>query len=221
MIPINNETRRVRLPLATYIIIGLNAIMFLLQMVNGDNFTLAYAMVPAEIVRGRDLHTVFTAMFLHGGVIHILSNMIYLWVFGPALEDVMGSIPFAIFYLLCGIAATAAQILVDMSSQVPNLGASGAVAGVLGGYILLFPRDSIQTVSFVRGGGAGGSRVSALVLIGFWFVLQLISGIGSIANLGLVEGGIAYFAHIGGFIAGLALVKLFARKQPNNVAELM
>ena len=99
-------------------------------------------------------------------------------------------------------------------------GASGAVAGVLGGYILLFPRDSIRTVSFLRGGVAGG-RVSALVLIGFWFVLQLISGIGSIADLGLVEGGIAYFAHIGGFIAGLVLVKLFARRDPNNVAELM
>ncbi len=132
----------------------------------------------------------------------------------------MGSIPFAIFYLLCGIAATVLQVFVDTSSQVPNLGASGAVAGVLGGYILLFPRDTIRTIA-MGGRSVGATRVSALVLIGFWFVLQLVSGIGSMASLGVVEGGIAYFAHIGGFIAGVALVKIFARRQPNNVAELV
>jgi membrane associated rhomboid family serine protease len=220
MLPITNESRRVHLPIVTYTIIGLNVIVFLMQMTLGDAITLRYAMVPAELTQGRELHTALTAMFLHGGLLHILSNMIYLWVFGPALEDVMGSIPFAIFYLLCGIAATVLQVLVDTSSQVPNLGASGAVAGVLGGYLILFPRDTIRTVA-LGGRALGASRMSALVLIGFWFVLQLISGIGSIANLGLVEGGIAYFAHIGGFIAGVALVKMFARRQPNNRAELI
>lgn len=220
MIPIGNESRRVQFPLATYGIIALNIIMFILQMVNGDAFTLQYALVPANVSRGQDLITVLTSMFMHAGYLHIASNMIYLWVFGPALEDVMGSIPFGIYYLLCGIAATVMQVVVDMSSQVPNLGASGAVAGVLGGYILLFPRDTIRTVSLI-GGGVLSNRISALVLIGFWFVLQLISGIGSIANVGVVEGGIAYFAHIGGFIAGVVLVKLFARRPPNNVAELM
>jgi membrane associated rhomboid family serine protease len=220
MLPIGNESRRVQFPLVTYAIIALNAIMFVMQMTLGDGFTLEYALVPANVAQGQALLTVLTSMFLHAGFLHILSNMIYLWVFGPALEDVMGSIPFGVFYLLCGVGATALQVLVNMSSQVPNLGASGAVAGVLGGYILLFPRDTIRTVSFI-GGGAMANRVSALILIGFWFVLQLISGIGSIVDVGIVEGGIAYFAHIGGFIAGLVLVKLFARRPPNNVAELM
>jgi membrane associated rhomboid family serine protease len=220
MLPIGNESRQVHFPLFTYGIIALNVIMFLAQMTLGDEFTLRYALVPANVVRGEALITVLTAMFMHGGFLHILSNMVYLWVFGPALEDVMGSIPFGIYYLLCGIAATALQVIVNVNSPVPNLGASGAVAGVLGGYILLFPRDTIRTVSLI-GGGVLSNRISALVLIGFWFVLQLISGIGSIANLGIAEGGIAYFAHIGGFIAGVALVKLFARRPPNNVAELM
>lgn len=160
MIPIGNESRRVQFPLATYLIIGLNAIMFILQMVNGDAFTLQYALVPANIVRGEGLITILTSMFMHAGWLHILSNMVYLWVFGPPLEDVMGSIPFGIFYLLCGVAATVLQVVVNTSSQVPNLGASGAVAGVLGGYILLFPRDTIRTVSLV-GGGVLSNRISA------------------------------------------------------------
>ncbi|HZQ09953.1 MAG TPA: rhomboid family intramembrane serine protease [Anaerolineae bacterium] len=216
MIPIANDTRRVQFPTFTYLLIALNVVMFIIQLIGGDEFTLRYALVPANIVHGQALITILTSMFMHAGFIHIISNMIYLWVFGPALEDVMGSIPFAIFYLLCGVAATVLQILVDTSSQVPNLGASGAIAGVLGGYIVLFPRDSIRVI----GVGVGGGRISALILIGFWFILQLISGLGAISNLGLVEGGVAYFAHIGGFIAGLALVKLFARHPPNNVAEL-
>ncbi len=218
MIPIGNESRRVQFPLATYLIIVLNIIMFVLELVNGDNFTLQYALIPANVSRGEALVTVLTSMFLHAGFLHIASNMIYLWVFGPALEDVMGSIPFGIFYLLCGIAATVLQVLVNINSQVPNLGASGAIAGVLGGYILLFPRDSIRAVSFV-GGSILSNRISALVLIGFWFVLQLVSGFTSLGDI--TQGGVAYFAHIGGFVAGVALVKFFARRPPNNVAELM
>ncbi len=220
MLPIHNESRRVHFPLVTYAIIALNVIMFVLQMTFGDNFTLEYALVPANVVRGEALLTVLTSMFLHAGFLHIFSNMIYLWVFGPALEDVMGSIPYGIFYLLCGVAATVLQVVVNMNSQVPNLGASGAVAGVLGGYILLFPRDTIRTVSMI-GGGMLSNRISALVLIGFWFILQLFSGLGSIADLNSDQGGVAYFAHIGGFVAGVALVKLFARRPPNNVAELI
>lgn len=220
MLPIQNESRRVQFPLVTYGIIALNVIMFVLQLALGDNFTLEYALVPAYVSHGQALLTVLTSMFMHAGFLHILSNMIYLWVFGPALEDVMGSIPFSIFYLLCGVAATVLQVFVNMNSQVPNLGASGAVAGVLGGYILLFPRDTIRTVNMV-GGGMLSNRISALVLIGFWFILQLFSGLGSIANLNSDQGGVAYFAHIGGFVAGVALVKLFARRPPNNVAELI
>lgn len=220
MIPIGNESRRVSFPLATYLLLALNIAMFVLQLVNGDAFTLEYALIPANLVRGQALITVLTSMFMHAGFLHIAGNMVYLWVFGPALEDVMASIPFLIYYLLCGLAATALQVAVDPSSQVPNLGASGAIAGVLGGYILLFPRDTIRTVSLI-GGGVLSNRISALFLIGFWFVLQLISGVGSIAQVGLEQGGVAYFAHIGGFVAGLVLVKLFARRPPNNEAEII
>ena len=217
MIPIGNDSRRVQFPLATYLLIAMNVIMFVLQMVNGDEFTLQYALVPANIGHGQALITVLTSMFMHAGFVHIIGNMVYLWVFGPALEDVMGSIPFAIFYLLCGVAATVLQIIVDPTSTVPNLGASGAIAGVLGGYILLFPHDSIRVAGM--SGAVVSSRVSALVLIGFWFILQLVSGFGSLTDIS--QGGVAYFAHIGGFIAGIAMVKLFARRPPNNIAEIV
>lgn len=220
MIPIGNASRRVQMPLATYLLIALNVIVFGLQWWNGDPFTLRYALVPNNVVHGQALVTIFTSMFMHAGLLHIIGNMVYLWVFGPPLEDVMGSIPFAVFYLLCGAAATAMQVIVNPYSQVPNLGASGAIAGVLGGYILLFPRDSIQTVSLL-GGGVLSNRISAVVLIGFWFLLQLVSGFGSVANIQAGDGGVAYFAHIGGFVAGLALVKFFARRPPNDVAELV
>jgi len=141
MIPIANDTRRVQFPTVTYLLIALNVVMFIIQLIGGDEFTLRYALVPANIVHGQALITILTSMFMHAGFVHIIGNMVYLWVFGPALEDVMGSIPFAIFCLICGVAATVLQILVDTSSQVPNLGASGAIAGVLGGYIVLFPRE--------------------------------------------------------------------------------
>src|ERR671932_1971590 len=220
MIPLTNESRRLRnLALGTYSIIGLNILVFILELLGGDQFIYTWSVIPANIVQGQSLITLFTAMFMHAGFAHIIGNMVYLWTFGPAMEDVMGSVPFTIFYLICGLAADALQIFVDPTSQVPNLGASGAIAGVLGGFILVFPRDQIRTLT-IFGGFIGANRVSALLLIGFWFVLQLFSGFGSIVSADTGGGGVAYFAHIGGFIAGLILGKLFARRPPNDVAEL-
>ncbi len=219
MLPLADESRRpTHLPIATYLIIGLNILVFILEFLGGDQFTLQYAMIPNNVTHGVALITLFTAMFLHAGFEHIFGNMIYLWVFGPNLEDVMGSIPYTIFYLICGLAANAAQILADPTSMVPNLGASGAIAGVLGGFILEFPNDAIRTVGFV--GGAYATRVSALVLIGFWFVLQLFSEIGSVTSAQAGGGGgVAFLAHIGGFIVGLVLVKLFARRAPAQLVR--
>jgi len=144
--------------------------------------------------------TLFTSMFLHAGWMHLGGNMLYLWIFGDNLEDVLGHGRFIVFYLVCGIAAGLAQIFASGASNVPSLGASGAISGVLGGYLVLFPRNRVRVLT--RGGIAS---VPAIVVLGLWIVIQLISGIGSIANT--ESGGVAYMAHIGGFVAGLLLVK--------------
>jgi len=152
--------------------------------------------------------TVFTAMFMHGGLLHLGGNMLFLWIFGNNVEDSMGPVKFLIFYLLAGLAATAGQLLVGPDAKVPNLGASGAIAGVLGGYILLFPRARVVTVIFIVFFFTI-VELPALVILGFWFIQQLLFGYFDL-NSGGVGGGVAYFAHIGGFLTGLVLVRLFA-----------
>jgi membrane associated rhomboid family serine protease len=143
-------------------------------------------------------------MFMHANFLHIFGNMLYLWVFGDELEaNYLGSIRFTVFYLICGLAAGFLQIAVNPGSTEPNLGASGAIAGVLGGFLVVFPRDRILVYIFPF----WHARITALLLIGFWFVMQLVNGVGSITST--TQGGVAYFAHIGGFIAGLVLIKLF------------
>jgi membrane associated rhomboid family serine protease len=171
--------------------------------------------VPREYTTGQDLAppipvpiwtTLLTSMFLHGGWMHLGGNMLYLWIFGDNLEHVMGALRFLLFYLICGIAAAAAHIVGGPQSMIPTVGASGAISGVLGGYLLLFPRNRVRLLT--RGGIV---HVPAIVVLGFWIVIQLINGMGSIARTPETEGGgVAYLAHIGGFIAGLLLVKLFA-----------
>src|SRR5712691_1922616 len=179
----------------------------LLELKLGDSFVLRYSMKPAEIVQGAHLETLFTSMFLHANFFHILGNMVYLWVFGDELEaNYLGSIRFVLFYLVCGLAASVLQITVNPTSTVPNLGASGAIAGVLGAFLVEFPHDRILVAILVPFWIAH-TRISALVLIGGWFVIQLIGGVGSITAV--TQGGVAYFAHIGGFIAGVVLIKLF------------
>ena len=193
-----------RFPIVLVLIITANVMVFLLELALGDSFILRYSMKPAEIVRGEHLETLFTSMFMHANLLHIFGNMLYLWVFGDELEaNYLGPIRFGLFYLACGLAAGALQIAVNPTSTVPNLGASGAIAGVLGGFQVVFPRDRILVYIFPF----WHARITALMLIGFWFLTQLVSGVGSITST--TQTGVAYFAHIGGFIAGLVLVRLF------------
>jgi membrane associated rhomboid family serine protease len=152
---------------------------------------------------GAEFLTVFASMFMHAGWLHLGGNMLYLWIFGDNVEDRFGKIPFLVFYFLCGLAATAAQLVFSLNSNIPNLGASGAIAGVLVAYILLFPNARVSVMQ-----GQRVIPVSALVMIGLWFVLQLFSGIGSMANT-TDTGGVAFMAHIGGFVAGFLLTFLF------------
>lgn len=218
MIPIaDNPGRRVIFPYVNLGIILLNILVFLYQVSlpepQLERFIDRYAIIPAELVRNlnspSELLTVFTAMFMHGGLLHLGGNMVYLWVFGDNVEDAMGHVGYLIFYLLCGIAATVAQVVVTPNSLVPNVGASGAIAGILGAYLVLFPHSGVRTIVLL-GPFILLPTIGAVFLIGFWALLQFLSGF---ASFGMVSegGGIAYFAHIGGFIAGLILARPFAR----------
>ncbi len=210
MIPLQDESRRsYRFPVATLSIIALNVVVFILEMLNGDAFVLQFALVPNEIVHGQNLFTLLPSMFLHSGFLHIAGNMLYLWVFGPTLEDILGPLPFTIFYLICGLLANVAQIAIDPTSTVPSLGASGAIAGVLGGFIIEFPNHQIKSLA-PFGRVLISTRIPAILLLGFWFLLQFFSGVGEITTQSLGSEGVAFFAHIGGFVAGMILVKIFA-----------
>jgi membrane associated rhomboid family serine protease len=206
MLPIgdDNSSRRTA-PLVTYAFLALNVLFFFVELSGGDAFVEKWAFVPSRFLANPfgDFLTLFTAMFMHAGWLHLGSNMLYLWIFGDNVEDRFGHIKFAIFYLLCGLAATFAQLAFSSGSNVPNLGASGAIAGVLGAYILLFPKGKVRVLQ-----GQRVIPVSALIVIGIWIVLQLFSGIGSLANTAQT-GGVAYMAHIGGFVAGFVFTFLF------------
>ncbi|OGO22465.1 MAG: rhomboid family intramembrane serine protease [Chloroflexi bacterium RBG_16_51_16] len=206
MLPIgdDNSARRMA-PLVTYGLIALNVLFFFLELSGDTAFIEKWAFVPSRFLAdpSGDFPTLFTSMFMHAGLLHIGSNMLYLWIFGDNVENRFGHIKFAIFYLLCGLGATFAQLAFDPGSSLPNLGASGAIAGVLGAYILMFPQGRIRVLQ-----GQQVVQVPALIVIGLWIVLQLFSGIGAIASTAQTEGGVAYIAHIGGFIAGLVLTFL-------------
>jgi membrane associated rhomboid family serine protease len=163
-------------------------------------------MIPALIIQGEQLYTLLTAMFVHGDIFHILSNMLYLYIFGNNVEDSMGSGRFVIFYLLCGVLASFAHILIDPTSKIPTLGASGAVSGVLGAYLVMYPRERVDALI-----GYFLIRVRAVVVLLSWFALQLLYGILSLGQTG--QGGVAFFAHIGGFIAGALLIFIFRKRQ--------
>ncbi len=206
MLPIgdDNSTRRT-VPVVTYALIALNVLFFFVELSGGDPFIMEWAFVPSRFLANPvgDFLTLFSSMFMHAGWVHLGGNMLYLWIFGDNVEDRFGHIKFTIFYLLCGLAATLAQMVFSMGSNVPNLGASGAIAGVLGSYILMFPQQQVKVLI-----GRIVTPVSALIVIGGWIVLQFFSGIGSIANTA-DTGGVAYVAHIGGFVAGFVLTYLF------------
>lgn len=206
MFPIgDDDTARRTVPLVTYALIALNVLFFFVQQSGGNAFIGKWAFVPSRFLANPfgDFLTLFTSMFMHAGWLHLGGNMLYLWIFGDNVEDRFGHIKFTIFYLLCGLAATFAQLAFSLGSNVPNLGASGAIAGVLGAYILLFPHGKISVLQ-----GQRVIQVPALIVIGIWIVLQFFSGVGSIANTAQT-GGVAYMAHIGGFVAGFVLTFLF------------
>jgi membrane associated rhomboid family serine protease len=205
MLPIGDDDSGSRtVPLVTYALIAMNVLFFLVEMSGGDAFIMKWAFVPSRFLANPvgDFATLFTSMFMHAGWLHLGGNMLYLWIFGNNVEDRFGHAKFIIFYLLCGLGATFAQLMFSLGSNIPNLGASGAVAGVLGAYILMFPQGRVRVLQ-----GQRVMQMPALIVIGFWIVLQLFSGIGSIAGAA-DTGGVAYMAHVGGFIAGFVLTFL-------------
>ena len=207
MIPLSDDSRRpVHFPIATVLIIVLNAVVFLIELAGGDAFITHWSLVPADIVAGHHWITILSSMFMHAGWEHIIGNMLFLWVFGPEIEDVMGPVRYTFFYLLGGLAATIAQVLIAPSSTIPNLGASGAIAGVMGVFLVTYPRDQIKTVLFL-GWFASVRFIPALFLVGFWFLTQLFNEVGAISQID--TGGVAYMAHIGGFLFGMIAGRLF------------
>jgi membrane associated rhomboid family serine protease len=202
----DNEGRR-SLPVITVGLIALNAIFFLVELNGGEAFIRQWAFIPRRFGAdpAGDAHTILSAMFMHGGWLHLGGNMLYLWIFGDNVEDVFGPIKFLIFYLVCGVAATFAQFAFTPNSNIPNVGASGAIAGVLGGYLLMFPHARVRVLM-----GNQIVAMPALVVLGLWIVLQVFSGVGSIAATAQTEdaGGVAYMAHVGGFVAGFLLTFL-------------
>jgi membrane associated rhomboid family serine protease len=214
LVPIGDENAGRRLtPFVNYALIALNVAVFLLQLAAGGlapAFFVAWGVQPVEVVAFREWQTVFTSMFLHGGLWHLIGNMLFLHVFGDNIEDAMGHLRYLLFYLLCGAAAVAAQVATDPFSPVPVVGASGAVSGVLGAYIVLFPRGRIRSLLFL---GVFGTvvMVPAWVQLGLWFALQIVLGVLALGARG--GGGVAFFAHVGGFVAGMLLVWLFADRR--------
>jgi len=206
LIPLGDASRRpTRFPIVTAAIIAINGLVFLCELVGGEEFVTRWSEVPAEIVAGRRWITILTAMFMHASWSHILGNMVFLWAFGPEVEDLMNPRRYLAFYLLGGLAASLAQLAADPGSTVPNLGASGAIAAVMGAFLVTYPRDRIRSLLvifvFVR-----VTYIPAALLIGVWALLQFV-------NLGAVTqesgGGVAYAAHVGGFIFGAVVARLF------------
>src|SRR4051794_29434463 len=211
MFPIGDENAgNATKPYVNWTIIGLCTAVFLYELILSpaqlDAFFLQWGAIPAEISRFHDLYGLITSMFLHGGWAHLIGNMLFLFVFGDNIEDAMGHVSYLLFYLLTGIVAGLTQILLSPSSTIPLIGASGAIAGVLGAYIVLFPQGKVRALVFF---GYFGQviLVPAWVMIGLWIVLQLFSGV---ASLGAADvGGVAFWAHVGGFVSGAVLVWLF------------
>src|SRR5262249_16022641 len=212
LIPLSDATRRpIHMPIVTALIIAVNIVVFLLELSGGESFITQWSMVPAEIVAGRHWITILTSMFMHGSISHLVGNMVFFWASGRELEDLMGRRSYLVYYLLGGLAATAAQVFADPASTVPNLGASGAIAAILGGFLVTYPRDQIRSLLvifiFVR-----TAYVPAMLLIGVWFLSQLLN-LGDVTPHPQPGGGVAYAAHVGGFIFGAVTARLFERQR--------
>jgi membrane associated rhomboid family serine protease len=208
MIPLRDHSPPTKTPWVTWGLILANVLVFLygyfwLTPQETENWILTYSFIPAEITRGQDWWAILTSMFMHGGLTHLLGNMLFLHIFGDNLEDALGHFKYLIYYLLSGVAGALLQTWMDPNVGVPNLGASGAIAGLLGGYLVLFPRHQIEVLW--GGLGWGTSTVPAFTMLVYWIGFQILYGFGS---LGLDGGGVAYFAHIGGFIFGATVALL-------------
>jgi membrane associated rhomboid family serine protease len=210
LIPLGDASRRtLRKPVVTGVLIAVNVFVFVNELLYGDAFVAQWSAIPAQITSGHHLITLFTSMFMHGGWMHIIGNMIFLWAFGPEIEDTMGRGRYLVFYLLGGTIAMLAQILANPTSTIPNLGASGAIAAVMGAFIVTYPRDRIKTVLFIfifwR-----VTFIPASLLIGFWILIQVIDA-GVVVHV--QRGGVAYLAHIGGFLFGVITARWFEDKR--------
>ena len=208
MFPVGDDnSQRRTFPYVTTTLIIINVLVFLLELARGQQFIEEWAFIPAQFSDqpGAEAATIFSAMFMHGGWMHLIGNMLFLWIFGDNVEDRIGHGKFLIFYLLAGLAATFAQYTYNPESGIPNVGASGAIAGVLGAYILMFPQARVNVLL-----GRQIVAMPAFIVLGLWIVFQLVSGVGTIAytDESADVGGIAYMAHIGGFVAGLAMALL-------------
>ena len=211
MIPLRDANPTQSTPIVTIVLVSLNVLVFLGELAlqaqgQFNQFIMTWGVIPTELTTNflGEWPTLFSSMFLHGGWAHLLGNMLYLWIFGDNIEDRLGSGRFLLFYLVAGLAATAVQVGINTGSQVPNIGASGAIAGVLGGYLILFPRTRILTLVF-----RFITEVPAILVLGSWFVYQFFFGVASLSQMDMQIGGIAFFAHVGGFVAGMILIKPF------------
>jgi membrane associated rhomboid family serine protease len=216
MFPVgDDDSQRRTVPVVTFALIGLNVLFFLIELSGGDQFINDWAFVPARFSEHPETNavTIFSAMFMHGGWLHLFGNMLFLWIFGDNVEDRFGHVKFLIFYLLAGISATFSQYAASPESGVPNVGASGAIAGVLGAYIIMFPQSRVNVLL-----GRQIVAMPAFVVLGLWIALQLVSGVGTIASTDESSGGVAYMAHVGGFISGLLMTFLFRGRTDSGTA---
>ena len=214
MIPLGDSSRRpASTPFVAASIVAVNILAFLWELGAGDAAIMRWAVVPAQVSHGAHLETVLTAMFLHGGFMHILGNMLFLWAFAPAIEDAMGHGRFLVFYVLGGIAATAAQVVLNPASTVPNLGASGAIAAVMGAFLVTYPKDEIKVVYFF-GWFYHVGYMPAFLLVGLWLATQVLNQVGALVAVD--QGGIAYAAHVGGALFGMATGHLFEPRESRD-----
>ena len=213
MIPVgDSDVRGASVPIVSWAFIALNALVFVYQLTLGESglqqFFMQFGVVPSEIQEGDNLLSLLTSMFMHGGWAHILGNMAFLFVFGDNIDAVMGKVLYTVFYRAGGLAASLAHILFNLGSDIPSIGASGAIAAVMGAYVVMFPGSRVRMLIFL-GFRAGITQVSALVFLGLWFVTQLLSGVASLGATSAQTSGVAFWAHIGGFVFGLIVGVLF------------
>ena len=211
MIPLRDSQRSYSTPYVTILLIVCNVLVFLftvsLDPYSRNDFLTVYGMVPARL----RWDTLLTSMFLHGGWLHVIGNMWFLWIFGDNVEDVLGHWVYLLFYVLCGVAAALTQLMLSPDSRVPTVGASGAIAGVMGAYLVKFPHARIVTLVFLFV-FVTTVEVPAALMLAFWFVMQLFSGVGTIGHSQISQGGVAWFAHVGGFLAGILLILMLPTK---------